>query len=71
MTKVQIRFRLRKPLDDAALARLAEAHSHYGIFKLNPAASLDRLDVEYDATRLRPSEVEAVLAAAGIAAERE
>jgi len=31
------------------------------------APALDRLMVEYDATRLRPAEVEAALAGAGVA----
>jgi len=67
MTRVQIRFRLRKPLDDAALAKLAGTHTLYGIQKVSVTAA-DALTVEYDATRLRPAEVEAALAAAGISA---
>lgn len=70
MTKVQIRFRLQKPLDDIQLQRLGDAHAFYGIqrIKLNP--SMDGLTVEYDATRLRPAEVESALAGAGIPVER-
>jgi hypothetical protein len=67
MTKVQLRFRLLHPLDDATLAKLAATHTLYGIQKVNVTAA-DALTVEYDATRLRPAEVEAALAAAGIAA---
>jgi len=66
MTKVQIRFRLQKPLDDVMLARISDAYSLYGIQKVKVAPSLDSLMVEYDATRLRPAEVESALAAAGI-----
>jgi hypothetical protein len=69
MTKVQIRFRLRKPLDDTMLARIADARAIYGIQQVQVAPSLDGLMVEYDATRLGPAEVESALAAAGIAAE--
>jgi hypothetical protein len=68
MTKVQIHFRLQKPLDDVLLARLADVHSLYGIQKVNVAPTLDSLTVEYDASRLRPAEVEAALAGAGIPA---
>lgn len=66
MTKVQMNFRLMRPLDDAMLTRLSDESALYGIqqVKLNP--SLDGLMVEYDATRLRPAEVEAALAGAGI-----
>jgi hypothetical protein len=69
MTRVQINFRLTRPLDDAMLARLSNESTLYGIqhVKLNP--SLDGLMVEYDASRLRPAEVEAALAGAGIAVQ--
>ena len=66
MTKVQMRFRLQKPLDDIQLQRLGDTNAFYGIqwVKLNP--SMDGITVEYDATRLRPAEVESALAGAGI-----
>ena len=66
MTKIQIRFQLQKPLDDTLLARISDAHSLYGIQKVKVAPTLDSLFVEYDATRLRPAEVESALAGAGI-----
>ena len=69
MTKIQVRFRLYKPLDEAMLEHIAEAHSIYGIQRVQVAPSLDSLTVEYDATRLRPAEVEAALASAGIPVE--
>jgi hypothetical protein len=71
MTKVQIRFRLGKPLDPVQLQRLSDTSSFYGIVrvKLNPA--MDCLMVEYDASRLRPAEVESALAGAGIPVARD
>ncbi len=66
MTKVQIRFRLQKPLDEAMLKGISDAYSLYGIQKVKVAPSLDGLTVEYDATRLRPAEVESALAGLGI-----
>ena len=66
MTRVQIRFQLQKPLDDVLLQRISDAHSLYGIQRVKLAAGQDSLVVEYDATRLRPAEVEAALAGAGI-----
>ena len=60
-------FRLRKPLDEPALEAIAAVRATYGIQKIKVADSLDALMVEYDATRLRPAEVEAALAGAGIA----
>ena len=70
MTKVQIRFRLQRPLDDTLLARISDAYALYGIQRVQVAPSLDQITVEYDATRLRPAEVEAALASAGIPIER-
>jgi allophanate hydrolase subunit 1 len=67
MTRVQMHFHLRQPLDDASMAKLSDASAIYGIqkMKLGPGS----LMVEYDATRMRPAEVEAALAHAGIAAD--
>jgi hypothetical protein len=70
MTKVQVRFRLPKPLDDAMLEHISNASAIYGILKLQLAPSLDAMTVDYDASRLRPAEVEAALAGAGILVER-
>ena len=70
MTKVQVRFRLLKPLDETLLARISDAHALYGMQRIQVAPSLDGLMVEYDATRLRPAEVEAALASAGIPVEK-
>jgi len=70
MTKVQVRFHLRKPLDESDYHGIAMAHAKYGIDKITVAPDLQELKVEYDATRLRPAEVEALLAAAGIPVDR-
>ncbi|SPE41754.1 conserved hypothetical protein [Candidatus Sulfopaludibacter sp. SbA3] len=69
MTKVQVHFRLQKPLNDAMLERLSDTTAKYGIQKIKIDPALDGLMVEYDATRLRPSEVESALAVAGIPIE--
>lgn len=66
MTKIQVRFRLARRLDDAMMERLATAHAIYGIQGIQVAPSLDGLTVEFDATRLLRAEVEAALAGAGI-----
>jgi allophanate hydrolase subunit 1 len=70
MTRVQIHFRLEKKLDDAMMERLSDARSVYGIQRMQVGAGLDSLMVEYDATRMKPADVEATLAGAGIAAQR-
>jgi hypothetical protein len=66
MTKVQMQFRLRQPLDESLLQAISDVHAIYGIQRVRVAPSLDQLFVEYDASRLRPAEVEAALAQAGI-----
>ena len=71
MTKVQLRFKLTGPLDNAQLARLGDAHAFYGIQRLTLAPAMDGLTVEYDATRLRPAEVRSALTRAGIPVEPE
>jgi hypothetical protein len=69
MTKIQIHFRLRKPLSDETLAKLSNTSAVYGIQRIKVANNLDSLMVEYDATRMRPAEVEAALTSIGIAIE--
>lgn len=66
MTRVQIRLRLQRPLENILLARIADAHSFYGIYRITVAPSMEYITVEYDATRLRPAEVESALLGAGI-----
>ncbi len=66
MTKVQIRFRLARPIDAVLMTRISDARARYGIRKVEVSPSRDSIMVEYDATRLRPAEVESTLAAAGI-----
>ena len=66
VTKVQIRFRLQKPLDDATLAKLSAANAIYGILRVKLAPTLDSMEVEYDATRLKPADVVSALSAAGV-----
>jgi allophanate hydrolase subunit 1 len=68
MTKVQIHLGLQRPLDDETMKRIRDANSIYGIERIKILPSLTELMVEYDATRLKPAEVERALAQAGIAA---
>jgi hypothetical protein len=66
MTKVQKHFRLQRPLDEPLVDRIAEANSIYGIERIQIAPTGDELMVEFDASRLRVSEVESALQRAGI-----
>ena len=69
MTKVQIRFRLERPLDEQTMPRIATAHSIYGIMRVEPSGQ--ELVVDYDASRLRTEDVGAVLKRRGIPVELE
>ena len=66
MTKVQLTFKVLRPLDDKMMERISDAHGQYGIERITVAESLDEIHVEYDATRLSPDKVEATLRRAGI-----
>jgi hypothetical protein len=68
MTKVQMHLALQSPLDDDMMEQISDANSIYGIEHIKVLPSLKEIMVEYDATRLKPSEVERALAQAGIAA---
>jgi hypothetical protein len=68
MTKVQIHLSLQRPLDDEMMERISDANSIYGIEHIKVLPSLKEIMVEYDATRLKISEIERVLAQAGIPA---
>ena len=66
MTKVQARFRLARPLDEKLMARIADAHSIYGIARVQVDGEGGNLTVDFDASRLKRQEVEAALRSAGI-----
>jgi len=69
MTKVQIRFRLERPLDEETMPRLAATHSIFGIMRVVP--SDHEIVVDYDASRLRTEDVGKALKHAGIPVELE
>lgn len=61
MTKLQVQYDLEGPLSDESAEGVANVHSYYGIMRVLVAPSLDRITVEYDATRLSEKDVEAAL----------
>ena len=66
MTKVQRHFRLHRPLDESLMQKIADANSIYGIDRIVISPSREELMVEFDATRLRTTELEMALHHAGI-----
>ena len=71
MTKVQLQYDLVRPLTDLDAPAVADVHSWYGIQRVQLAPSLDRLQVEYDASRLSEKDVEAVLQRFGLPIQRK
>ena len=70
MTKVQLEYELHRPLTDADETAIRDVHSKYGILRVQLAPSLDKLYVEYDASRLTEEDVEATLARPGLPIKR-
>jgi hypothetical protein len=70
MTKVQLEYDLVRPLTDADAGGVADVHSWYGILRVQLTSSLDKLNVEYDASRLTEQDVEAVLQRFGLPIKR-
>ena len=71
MTKVQLEYDLVRPLTDQDADGIGDVHSWYGIERVQIAPSLDRLMVEYDASRLSEKDVEAVLQRFGLPIQRK
>jgi copper chaperone CopZ len=71
MTKVQVHYELVRPLSDEDAESVARAHSVYGIMRVYVAPALDRIAVDFDASRLSEREVEAALIRTGVPLRRE
>ena len=70
MTKVTVQYDLMQPLDDAGAEAITRAHSVYGIARVRLAPSLDRITVDFDASRLSEKDVENSLINVGVAIRR-
>ena len=66
MTKVTLHYNLLRALTDQDLPSIANVHGKYGIARVQVAPSLDKITVDYDASRLMKSDVEAALLRFGI-----
>ena len=71
MTKVQLSYDLMRPLTDADANAIADVHSVYGMSLVKLGPGLDKIDVDYDASRLTEKDVEAVLVRFGIPLKRK
>jgi hypothetical protein len=66
MTKVTLHYDLIRPLTDDDLPAISNVHSVYGMVRVQLAASLDKIVVDYDASRLKKADVETELMKHGI-----
>jgi hypothetical protein len=63
MTKVTLHYDLeRKLTEEEDYAHIADIHSVYGMVRVMLAPSLDKITVDYDASRLTKKDMEATLA---------
>lgn len=70
MTLVEITYELQSPLTPDQLRRLGEFSNTYGLRRLRVDESKKKLSFEYDASRLRETQVAHVLGQATIAVTR-
>ena len=66
MTKVTLHYDLSRTLTDEDYENIAAVHSVYGMVRVQVAPALDKITVDYDASRLMKKDVEATLARFGI-----
>ena len=71
MTLVEVTYELQSPLSQEQLRRLGEFANTYGLRRFHVDESKKQLSFEYDASRLRETQVEHVLARAQIAVNRK
>jgi copper chaperone CopZ len=71
MTKVQLHYELERPLQDADAEAVANVHGYYGIMRVSIAPALDRITVDFDASRLSEKDVEAALIRYGVPIKRQ
>jgi len=71
MTLVEITYELQNPLTEAQLRRLGEFSNTYGLRRFHFDEGKKQLSFEYDASRLRETQVAHVLGQASIAVTRK
>ena len=71
MTLVEITYELQAPLTGEQLRALGEFSNTYGLRRFHVDEMLNRISFEYDASRLKESEVAHVLRRARIPIERK
>jgi hypothetical protein len=71
MTLVEVTYELQSPLGPEQLRSLGEFANTYGLRRFRVDEAKNQLSFEYDASRLRETQVEHVLGKASIAVTRK
>ena len=71
MTLVEVTYELQSPLSQEQLRKLGEFANTYGLRRFHVDEAKKQLSFEYDASRLRETQVEHVLARARIPVNRK
>ncbi len=71
MTKVVTHFTLARALDETLMNRIADAHSLFGLQRVQLSPDMKEVIVEWDSCRLTPAQVDNALQRAGIPAVRK
>jgi hypothetical protein len=66
MTKVQLSFKLSRPLSDDDLKQISRVHAVFGMLAVRVPTAGNELFVEYDASRLSVPDVKGTLEAHGL-----
>lgn len=66
MTKVEARYEFTAPFSDSWLAAIEALHGVYGMQAVQLTQKMDGLTILYDATRLKPTDVEHRLQRSGL-----
>ena len=61
MTKVTLHYDLSRPVTEPEVGSVADLPSTYGIARVQVTPGLDKLTVDYDASRMMKTDVESVL----------
>ena len=66
MTKVEARYEFTAPFSDSWLPAIESLHGVYGMQAVRLTPKMDGLNVLYDASRLKPDDVEHTLQSFGL-----
>ena len=70
MTNILVQYDLMRKATDEDAEAIAKAHTVYGFHMVKLAPALDRITVQYDATRLTEKDVEGWLIRLGVPIKR-